>query len=235
MKKYKLFSETMFDIYDYDVIIEQQNQNKPLEIKIKGPYVVSEVKNANGRTYRKSLLETKSIPEFQKNWIDQRRAYCELNHPQSSSIDPRLASDRILSLKQEDNIWIGESVVLCSDSRFGIKGTPNGDIVASLLQHGGKIGKSTRGVGTVNESNIVEEDYKLITVDTVVDPSGPGCFVDGILESKEFMINEHGDIIEIAYNKFEKNINNLPNTHQSSVKNEYIYGLFENFINNINK
>ena len=230
----KLIHENLYGVHDYEVIIEQQNQNKPLNIKIKGPYIVSEKKNANGRIYSRKLIESKVIPEFQKTWIDTKRAYCELNHPDTTVVDPKNASDLITSLTQEGDIWIGESVVLCSDPRFGIIGTPNGDIVASMLQHGGKIGKSTRGVGTINEKNIIDEEYKLITVDTVLDPSGPGCFVDGILESKDFMINTHGDIIEVAYESYEKGLENIP-THsvKTDVGSQYVYDLFKQFVSNI--
>jgi len=236
MNSLKLMYETLFDSYDYDIIIEQQNQNKPLNIKIKGPYIVSEQKNANGRIYSRKLIEEKTVPEFQKDWIDSGRAYGELNHPQSTKINPREASDRIISLKQEGNIWIGESVVLCSDPRFGIIGTPNGDIVASLIQHGGKIGKSTRGVGSINKNNLIDEEFKLITIDTVVDPSGPGCFVDGILESKEFIIDSHGEIVEIAFEKFEKSLKSIPTRSVRTTEGgEYVYNIFKIFIENINK
>ena len=232
----KLLYETLFDGFDYDIIIEQQNQNKPLSIKIKGPCIVTEQKNANARTYSRKLMEEKVVPEFQKNWIDTQRAYAELNHPTSTKIDPKLASDRITSLKQDGNVWIGESVVLCSDPRFGILGTPNGDIVASLLQHGGKIGKSTRGVGEISESQRIDEKYKMITIDTVIDPSGPGCFVDGIMESKEFIINTHGEIIEAAFDKFTKGLHNIPTQSvRTDLGKEYVYNLFVNFCDNINK
>jgi len=235
MKPLKLIYETLFDNFDYDIIIEQQNTTKPLSIKIKGPYVVSETKNANGRVYSQKLLEEKTIPDFQKNWIDTKRAYGELNHPQSTKIDPKLASDRILSLKQDGKIWIGESIVMASDPRFGIIGTPNGDIVASLLQHGGKIGKSTRGVGEINESSRIDTKYKMITVDTVVDPSGPGCFVDGIMESKEFMIDNHGDIIEVAFDKFTEGLKNIPShSVKTDIGGEFVYDIFKQFIRDIN-
>jgi hypothetical protein len=75
----------------------------------------------------------------------------------------------------------------------------------------------------------------MITVDTVVDPSGPGCFVDGIMESKEFMIDNHGDIIEIAFDKFSEGLKNIP-THSSKTDEggEYVYNVFKQFLSNIN-
>jgi len=89
---------------------------------------------------------------------------------------------------------------------------------------------STRGVGEINENNRVDKDYTLITIDCVTDPSGPGCFVDGILESKNYMINQHGDIVEIAYNNYERKLKNIPKQQGQ----EYIYEAFKQFIKDIN-
>lgn len=217
------------DFGSYEMLLEQDNVNKPRTLKIKGPYIVAEQMNANKRIYDKGLME-RVISGYKKDYIDAGTAYCELNHQQSTSVNPKEASDRILSLTQQDNIWIGESIVLCSDAKHGIIGTPNGDIVASLLQHGGKIGKSTRGVGSINENTgRIDTDYRMITVDTVLDPSGPNCFVDGILENKEFMINTHGQIIECAFEAYEKSLQTLPLKN----KQDAILSMFDTFLKSI--
>ena len=100
-------------------------------------------------------------------------------------VDPKNASDLILNLTQDGNTFIGESIVLNGDTRLGIPGTPNGDILAAILLRGGRIGKSTRGaVDNPNNKKIDKNNaYNLITVDTVLEPSGPGCWIgDVILE-----------------------------------------------------
>lgn len=232
----KLIHEDIF--CDYEIINEQKNPDAPKFLKIKGPYIVTEKKNINGRIYSRELM-IETVKEFKTNWIDTKRAYAELNHPNYAVIDPTKACDLCTSLEQDKNdpnIWIGESVVCSTDHKHNIIGTPNGDIVASLLQHGGRIGKSTRGVGQISEASKVDKNYKLITIDTVVDPSGPGCFVEGILESKNFMINNYGDIVEMAYDSFENGIKNIPGHSTKTLIGEaYVVGLFDNFIKNINK
>ena len=160
----------------------------------------------------------------------------ELNHPQSASINYERACHRITSLKQEDNTWIGESIILCSNPQHGIHGTPLGEVLASVIQHGGKPGMSTRGVGSINEDGSVDKEFVLVTVDLVSDPSGPGCFVAGILESKEFVINTHGEIYEVRYNEFEKGIAKIPSgSSTTSVGSEHIKNLIESFLNDFGK
>ena len=71
-----------------------------------------------------------------------------------------------------------------------LKGTGPGDVLASMLQYG----VSSRGLGQMTKDKVIDEYYKLCAVDVVYNPSGPGCYVDGILESKQFLIDAHGEI-----------------------------------------
>ena len=211
------------DFRDYEIIFEQKNQSEPRYIRVKGPYIVSETKNANGRSYSRTLME-RVVEKFVKECILTGRAFGEMNHPTTATID----------LKQDNNMWIGESIVLCSNPQHNLKGTPMGDVLASVIQHGGKPGMSTRGVGEINESGVIDKDYLLITVDAVSDPSGPDCYVNGILEAKEFMINVHGDVIEVPVVKFEKGIATIP-THsiRTDAGAAYVKSLIENFLKEI--
>ena len=230
----KLLTETLYTDVDIETIVEQKNPNEAKFLKIKGPYIVSEKKNVNGRTYSRGLMEN-SVAEWKKEWLDTKRSYAELNHPEYIKVDPKNASDLIVSLEQQGDLWIGESIVLCSDFAHNIKGTANGDTLAALIQHGGKIGKSTRGVGQISEDKRVDKVYKLITIDTVVDPSGPGCMVDGILESKEFLITAHGDIMENAIEKFAASVSNIPShSVKTDIGRDYVNSLFDKFIIDIN-
>jgi len=115
----------------------------------------------------------------------------ELEHPSSPEIDPMRASARFLSIKEDNKNWIAEGVILCSDEKFGIKGTPCGDVLASLTNYGTKWGLSTRALGDVDESTGQVKDLQLCTIDTVTNPSigemvssDGDRFVNGILESK---------------------------------------------------
>jgi hypothetical protein len=218
MNSVKLICETNFQ--EFDVIIEQENAGKPKEIKVKGPYIVCEVKNANGRIYKSEDMQ-KAVDEYIEEYVKANRALGELNHPESTDIDYNNACHMCTSLEYDpsNKLFIGESKVLL--------GTPKGDLLGGLLSQGVTVGMSTRGVGNVNNDNIVE-DFKLIAVDAVSNPSGPGAFVEGILESKQFMIDSHGQIIEKAFGNLEKNLKNIP--RRSDPKKDFLQNVIKEFI-----
>lgn len=145
---------------DMSVIVEQANARTPSKIKIQGVYIACDVKNVNGRTYSFDYFEKEVIPEYRRIWVDQKRAYAELNHAQSHVVNPKDACELITSLTPDGKNYIGESTVLNGDSRFGIVGTPNGNILAAILIHGGKIGKSTRGAVENPDNPIIDEKNK---------------------------------------------------------------------------
>ena len=225
---------------DFGVIVEQANPTSPSTIKISGPYICCDMKNVNGRTYSLKYFKDEVIPEYMKTWVTPRRAYAELNHAQSAVVDPKNACEIITDLKEDGNYFIGESTILSSDKRFGVPGTPNGDILAAILLRGGKIGKSTRGAVDNPKNKIIDENnrYLLVTIDTVLDPSGPNCYVndvvtEGVLETKEYMIDSYGLLVECAFTNYEEKLKHLPNTFETTEKNNYIFDAFNQFLNDI--
>ena len=158
---------------DMSVIVEQATAKDPCTIKISGLYIACNVKNANGRIYDFDYFDKVVIPEYKATWIDQHRAYAELNHAQCHEINPKDACEMVTSLKADGTNYVGESTVLNGDTRFGIPGTPNGDILAAILIKGGKIGKSTRGAVDNPKNPLINKDneYNLISIDTVLNPS----------------------------------------------------------------
>lgn len=227
-------SDVAFD--DMSVIVEQANAKQPAKMKIKGIYISCNLKNVNGRIYDFEYFENDVIPEYRKTWVEPMRAYAELNHAQSHEVNPKDACEIITSLTPDGTNYIGESIILNSDPRTGILGTPNGDILASILMHGGKIGKSTRGAVDDPKNKLINKDnqYVLITVDTVLNPSGIGCYInDVVLEQKDFMVNEHGFLVECAYNSLEKNLDAYVSTPDQDKKREYMFNAFSSFLDEI--
>ena len=223
---------------DFSVIVESSNPREPQKLKINGPYIACNVVNVNGRTYDLDYFVETVVPEYMNTWVNQKRAYAELNHPQSHVVDPKNACDLITNLIQQDNFFIGESIVLNGDTRLGLPGTPNGDILAAILLRGGRIGKSTRGAVDNPNNKIINKDnqYNLITVDTVLDPSGPKCYInDIILEQKDFMVDKHGLIVQCAYNQLQQKLNNYKSTYDQQKKNEYLFNAFNEFLSNLRK
>lgn len=182
-------------ISDLQILTEDVANDKAKKIyRIKGPYLQSEVKNRNGRIYGKHLCE-REINAFQDKII-KRRALGELDHPPTPTVNLNNVSHLIESLQMDGNDGIGVSKLL---------DTPKGLVAQILIKEGILLGVSTRGVGTLT-GDLVNDDYKLITVDIVADPSAPGAFVDGILENKEYIITEGGDIVEKAVNNLENKL-----------------------------
>lgn len=236
----KLITET--DFRDYKVSKEPIGKC-PECLKLKGVYIQCDKPNGNNRVYAYDMMKPE-VDNFIREFVEQGRAFGELEHPDRVEIDPKNAAIRITNLEENerDRNWVGTAVVLASYPEYGIKGTPNGDIVASLLAYGGRLGMSTRGCGEIHESEEGDEvvDFKLSTIDIVCNPSigefcdasGQRC-VNGILESKEFMINEHGCIVESAYTNLEKKLSKLPK--KLDAKTQLVNMAVRNFFKDIAK
>ena len=213
-------------------------QDKPIVYKLKGVYAQAGVKNGNGRIYPYEVLKPE-IDRYIKEMVNEGRALSELEHPSYPEVNPAEAAIRIMSLKEDNNSWIGESCILASQPKFRIRETPKGDILLGLVQYGTKMGFSTRCLGDVDDDGVVKE-LKMCAIDCVSNPSiGIFCetngnrFVNGILESKDFMIDMHGDIVECAYSKLNKKLSKMPNTHISSKKADYVGKALNDFFNSL--
>jgi len=109
-----------------------------------------------------------------------------------------------------------------------------------LTNYGTKWGLSTRALGDVDETTGEVTDLQLCTIDAVVNPSigelvasNGDRFVNGILESKQFVCNIHGEVIEEKFNKFENSLKTMPNTFISSKKNEKICEALDAFFKSL--
>lgn len=213
---------------EIELLKEDFDPSKPRTMKFRGIYLVSSKKNGNGRIYPYEELAPE-VDRFRKEMIDTNRALMELEHPSSCEIDPTRSCARILSLTEDNKQWIGEAVILCSDEKHGIKGTVCGDTLAALTNYGTKWGVSSRAMGTVDDETGIVSQLHLVTIDCVMNPSigemvtaDGNRFVNGILESKQFICNMHGEIVESKFSKLEKKLAKMPNTHISSKKADYL-------------
>lgn len=163
------------------LITEASHQIELWESASKTPYILgifasAEVKNANGRKYRRDILD-REVDKFMTEKVKTKTAWGELSHPESSEINLDRAAIIIEELEWKGNDVIGKAKILS---------TPMGKLVSSLMKEG-NIGISSRGLGTVNESGYVNEDFNLLCWDVVADASNPGSkFMNGILEGRTF-------------------------------------------------
>jgi hypothetical protein len=204
----------------FEYIVEEANRNTPASLYIKGPYMMAEGVNKNKRLYPIDELRSE-VSRYNEEMVKPGRAMGELNHPASADVDLERACHIVTELYEDNNVFFGKSKVLS---------TPCGLIVKSLIQDGVKVGMSSRALGTLEESrgfNIVK-NMKLVAVDCVADPSFPKAFVNGILESKQWVLAETGKLEEV-YENFEKSISKLPKHDVDRFLKERIL----QFINNL--
>lgn len=171
------------ELYEDTQYITEKSEDGKKNHYIQGRFIVAEEKNKNGRIYPKHVLE-KEVERFVREMVNTKRALGELNHPTGPTINLDRVSHIITELKWDGNVVNGKA---------RITETPMGQVVIGLLGSGWQGGVSTRGMGSLKESNgtmIVQPDFKLSTVDIVADPSAPGCFVNGIMENVNWFYDE---------------------------------------------
>ena len=160
----------------------------------------ADIKNRNGRIYPMEILQ-KEVKRYSKNYINEKRAFGELGHPDGPTVNLERASHMITALYPDGKNFIGEAKVLS---------TPMGEIVKNLMDDGAKLGVSSRGMGSLdqkNGANYVRDDFYLATAaDIVADPSAPNAFVEGIMEGKEWVWN-NGSLVEAELERAKQRIN----------------------------
>lgn len=208
-------------------VLTEANASGGKRYVIEGPFMVSNQLNKNNRMYPYEILE-RECKRYTKNYIKENRAYGELGHPQGPTINLERVSHMIKSLEPDGDAFIG---------RAAIMETPYGNIVTNLLKEGASLGVSSRGMGSLQPTregySMVQDDYYLATAaDIVADPSGPGCFVNGIMEGKQWIF-ENGIFREAALMNARTQINNAARSKDKSKLEEQILRTFNKFINNV--
>ena len=185
MNTVKLFSEAVEEVQYLTEAKEGGGKN----YKIKGIFLQADIKNRNGRVYPMEILE-KEVIRYNKKFINENRAYGELGHPEGPTVNLERVSHMVTELYPDGKNFIGEAKIM---------ETPMGKIVKNIMDEGGKLGVSSRGMGSLdqkNGANYVRDDFYLATAaDIVADPSAPNAFVEGIMEGKEWVWN-NGALIE---------------------------------------
>ena len=211
----KLIKE-IYETVNYEYL-EESNGKKSLHIE--GPFLVAEKKNKNGRLYEYNTMK-KEVHRYTEDYINKKRAFGELGHPETPSINLDRVSHIITSLREDGTQWIGKAKIL---------ETPMGNIAKNLIEGGAQLGVSSRGMGSlknINGVNIVQPDFYLATAaDIVADPSAPGAFVQGIMEGKEWMLVD-GVWTEVQYSQSIQEIKKASSRDIESVSLK----IFENFL-----
>lgn len=161
-----------------ETVINESTSNAVQTIKFRGKFQEANAINKNKRMYPFEVLDenVRRLTEA----MNAGGLFGELDHPQDSIIHFREASHRVTKLWWEQNTLMGEGVIL---------NTPCGKVLKTIINEGGRVGISSRGVGNgkVNEDGIlvIGESYKLITFDAVADPSCHYAFQEKVVSSKK--------------------------------------------------
>lgn len=211
--------------YEVKYLIEEQNRNEPSNYFIQGPYLMAEQSNRNKRIYKLNEM-VNEVNRFTAEMIKTGRALGELEHPQTPNINLERVCHMVTDLRQNGNIFEGKSKVLYGE------GLPMGNLVRGLIQNGARLGVSSRALGKLTQQGdcSVVEEFRLVAVDVVADPSVPSAFVNGILESKQWFVGESGKF-ETTMATFETSIKTLPKKNKEAYLREQVLS----FINSLKK
>ncbi len=191
MEKQLLVNTIPFDI-SREKIQESINTNGKLVVK--GVLQRAEAKNQNGRGYPREIL-VREAKKYTSEFIKERRAMGELDHPDSSVVNLQNVSHNVLEMHWSGNDLVGTVEVLS---------TPAGNILKELFKGGIKLGISSRGLGSIKQESAGDEvqgDFELIAFDFVSNPSTHGAFLSPV--------NESVQKVDRKWTKVETSIRNI--------------------------
>jgi len=213
----KLISE---EISNAEYLVEETNGKK--DYKIRGVFLQSDLKNRNGRVYPKDILN-KEVRRYNAEFINKKRAFGELGHPDGPTVNLERVSHMITKLYPDGSNFIGEAKIM---------NTPYGKIVKGLIDEGAQLGVSSRGMGSLETrggANYVKDDFYLATAaDIVADPSAPDAFVEGIMENKEW-VWDNGVLVEKNIDAWKREIESAKRNALAEAKVK----VFANFLKNL--
>ena len=214
----KLITETIENIE----VLTEQNANGKKDYKIKGIFMQADIKNRNGRIYPVGTL-AKEVKRYNEQFINKKRAFGELGHPDGPTVNLERVSHMITSLKPEGKNFVGEAKIM---------DTPYGKIVKNLIDEGAQLGVSSRGMGSLqsgSQGNVVGKDFYLATAaDIVADPSAPDAFVEGIMEGKEW-VWDNGVLKSMEVEQYKEEIEKTKRAELAEKK----ASIFKDFLNKI--
>ena len=213
----KLITEVNHDV---EYVTEEKNGKRAYHIE--GVFLQANVKNRNGRVYPLEVLK-REVEKYNENYVEQKRAFGELGHPDGPTINLERTSHMITDLQQDGANFMGKAKIM---------ETPYGKIVQNLIDEGARLGVSSRGMGSLKMAKGVQQvqsDFYLSTAaDIVADPSAPDAFVHGVMEGKEW-VWANGIIKEADIAEYHKEIDKASSKELEAAKLK----VFKDFISKL--
>ena len=162
--------------------VNRENGN----LMVEGILATAEVKNGNGRYYKKELWDREM--EKYDQLVKERRSMGELDHPESTVINLKNVSHIVTGYN-----WDGDQLM----GTIEILPTPSGNILKELIKNGVTVGVSSRGMGSLEQNGSVmevQDDFELLCWDFVSTPSNPGSFMSVLQEGKETITYDYSKV-----------------------------------------
>jgi len=193
---------------------------------IEGIFMQGDIENRNGRVYPSQVIANE-VARYNKDFVQKKRAFGELGHPQGPTINLDRVSHMITDLKQEGSDFVGKAKIM---------DTPMGKVVKNLMDEGATLGVSSRGMGSLkqNKQGIMEvqNDFMLATAgDIVADPSAPNAFVRGIMEGVDWIFDVASGSWT-AQSEVEQIVTETKKLSKRQLE-EQKYTLFKRFLNSL--
>ena len=152
----------------------RESKSRPGVFEVEGVMQRASSENQNGRIYRKEILQ-REAKKYMDEFVKRGNAFGELDHPESPVVSLKNASHIV-----KDLYWDGDDLM----GKVELLNTPSGNIVKEIIKAGHTIGISSRGTGSVQQTNEghmeVQPDFELVCWDFVSNPSTHGAFMNPV-------------------------------------------------------
>mgnify|MGYP006101858911 FL=1 len=166
-------AQLLVDVTPFKSVL-RESKERPGVFEVEGVMQRAKAQNQNGRVYAKPILERES-KKYTEEFVNNGNAFGELDHPESPVVSLKNASHIVKELW-----WKGDDLM----GRVELLNTPAGNIVKEIIKAGHTIGISSRGTGSVEQTNEgtleVQPDFELVCWDFVSNPSTHGAFMNPV-------------------------------------------------------
>ena len=183
-------AQLLVDVTPFKPIL-RESKSRPGVFEVEGVMQRAGAKNQNGRVYDKAILE-RETEKYMDEFVKRGNAFGELDHPESPVVSLKNASHVV-----KDLYWKGDDLM----GKVELLNTPAGNIVKEIIKAGHTIGISSRGTGSVQQTNEgtleVQPDFELVCWDFVSNPSTHGAFMNPVSLNEGKQVNRYAGLNSI--------------------------------------
>ena len=183
-------AQLLVDVTPFKPIL-RESKSRPGVFEVEGVMQRAGAKNQNGRVYDKAILE-RETEKYMDEFVKRGNAFGELDHPESPVVSLKNASHVV-----KDLYWKGDDLM----GKVELLNTPAGNIVKEIIKAGHTIGISSRGTGSVQQTNEgtleVQPDFELVCWDFVSNPSTHGAFMNPVSLNESKQVDRYAGLNSI--------------------------------------